>query len=205
MAVHAASSSCSASQPAGPPKHGEIEDGTEHHCAIFSLVSFNFGMDQNMIHSKRTGPEHSAQLSRLFDFFALGASADFIFGCELGSFREGFDKQGRQFGMVVHGACPRAQCQNSGAYGSIWDIQGNGIELADEGTWVVTGINRPVDLFWQAFTMKYKSESSGQTTTVGLLVGNLHILCGKNPPSVHLRRQIVHACLNYLATKTILD
>ena len=59
-------------------------EAPSHHWAGFSVVSFNFGMQQNRITPGKNASRHLDKLVQIFNVFGDEINAHSIFGCEMG-------------------------------------------------------------------------------------------------------------------------
>ena len=59
--------------------------------ASFTIASFNFGFDQNMMTGKRAGT-HFSNFARVCATIVQDGDADLLFACEVGASRQGLSK-----------------------------------------------------------------------------------------------------------------
>jgi len=173
----------------------------------FNVISFNFGINQAMLDSERQwNNKHGKKLRAIIHKCGDVALGDFIFGSEMGDHREGFEQSPANFREVVGLAHPGAECNTNGAYSSVWNVANRKEStLLEQGTYTVP-CGRDVDMHWQIFLIQRSGASqSAVVKPVGLIVGNLHIVCATNPPSEATKKRIVKMCLNYLADLHVPD
>ena len=185
------------SHGASQPVAGGVVD-----CLALHIVSFNFGIEQQMIESARAwGKKHSVTLRDLLDGMGNTCSNDFIFGSEMGGVDQGFEQARISIKHIVNDALPGAACASSGAYLSVWNIKTAGAAaVVDEGTWS-SPIGQRVHMRWQAFDITLRDASQLACKKVGFIVGNMHIPIpskGK-APSRTTKRSIVKLALTHLA------
>ena len=202
----------SASQP--------VEDREINRCLSFSFTSFNFGVQQSMLDAERKRQQHAKKLRQLLHGFGEVPS-NFIFGCELGGTRQGVTASSFDMQNIVQAALPGADWISSGAYFSVFNVDGRkDIILMQDGTWTPPS-GRDIDMYFNVFQLNNPSASQPGASNnpsasqpgassdagvvpgsqVGLVVGNLHIQITSHEaaPSVATRRRTVKMCLNYLA------
>ena len=77
-----------ASQPASSQSYGAVHfaKGKNVNCGQFSLLSFNFGMQQTMFGAAAKWTRHARTMANLLAKF--GVTADIICGCEVGGHRQ---------------------------------------------------------------------------------------------------------------------
>ena len=67
------------------------EDGSI--CIMMKLISFNFGIHQDMFQDKNWRKRHSREFEFLMDTFTDDYNADVVLGCEVGGHKQGLDKK----------------------------------------------------------------------------------------------------------------
>ena len=114
----------------------------------------------------------------------------------MGDARKGFHHTSIDVGHIVSDAVPGADFSTRGAYLSLWNVKNKATSLMQAGTWTATS-NHNVDMYWQAFDLDYR-DASQLAGRVGVLVGNMHIPCGSNAPTMNARKKIVDQALDHL-------
>ncbi len=176
------------------------DDAVEIH-----VTSFNFGINQAMLDSaKQWNKKHCKNLRAIIEKF--GEMADIIACSEMGDHKQGFEQSLANFPEVIGEALPEAECHTNGAYCSVWNIgKRKASTLLNQGTYTVP-CGRDVEMFWQVFLHQRSGASQPAVEKpVGLIVGNLHIVCATNPPTETTKKRIVKMCLNYLAELHVPD
>ena len=79
------------------------------------MLSFNFGVQQSKLTGSKQWSKHATKMSALLGKFADGASADVIFGCEVGTRKQGLRMANVDFNNVLHHHVPGASWRSSGA------------------------------------------------------------------------------------------
>ena len=182
-------------------------------CPALRIVSFNFGIEQNMLTSERQwAQKHVYKFRDLLRSMGNTFSHDFIFGSEMGGVDQGFDEARICMKHIVNDALPGAACASSGAYLSVWNIKTPGAAaVVEEGTWTAP-IGHRVHMRWQAFEITFllprdASQLAGhdaselESKKVGFIVGNMHTPVpnkGKGPKTP-VKRSIVKSALTHLA------
>ena len=188
----AASSSRGADQPAeqdrGTPAAAHARGASQP--ASFTVVSFNFGFEQKMMTGKNF-KTHCLNFGRVCAKIVQDADADLLFACEVGGFRKGLSRAAidakdiltKPFGDSV-GFC---EVDN---YLSLWGF-GGAPQPADvslrEDTYIYhVQTGRNIDAVISRFDVHIPGHD-----TVHVVVGNMHIVCGSSPPSIHTRQRAV--------------
>ena len=173
----------------------------------FRVVSFNCGVHQDMLASKKQwNKTHIHKFQAMLAAFGRVSRNDFVFTSEVGGVRQGFTAANLDFRSVVETALPRAACESSGAYLHVWNVQNKAAVVVASGTWTAT-TSHPTDMYWQAFDVTYRGASQPADRDalqlagpkVGVLVGNMHIpVGGSKAPTNAARRAIVGDALQHL-------
>ena len=167
------------------------------------IVSFNFGVDQQMLTSKKRWPEYERHLRGLLQRFRCSASnisddGAFIFGCELGGHLKGMTAANVDFAKIVRQAFRDAKSETHGAYAVVYP---RSAQLIEEGNFDPTGTTASV-MRYTIFLITIRGDSQPAGVPAYLIVGNLHIRTpskGKVPPK-ETRRNWTKLCLNHLAS-----
>ena len=167
--------------------------------ADFTVASLNFGFEQGAMTGKKL-KTHRANFGRVFAKIVEEADADILFGCEVGGHRDGLHHVGVDLGDYLH-----APFGNGVGYEGInnyWSVYrlGGAAHPAN-----VAPASKPpdVDMLYDSYIYTLPGETDVdavvtrfdvQTTEHGkvhVVVGNMHIVCGKNPPKIpnHLESQ----------------
>ena len=164
--------------------------------AKVNVVSFNFGIDQNMLKGKNW-LYHERKLRGLLQKFRLLHHGAFIFGCELGGHREGMADADVDFQNIVSNALTDAQSATHGAYAVVYP---SSAQLIDTDTFVPPG-NCNSEMRWTIFEMSIRGDSQLAEVPVCLIVGNFHIRTpsARRAPTKDQRRSWTQSCLNHLA------
>ena len=188
-------------QPAQLAEEDEVER------LPFRVVSFNCGVHQEMLTSKKQwNQKHFPKFQAMLSALGIVSTNDFVFTSEVGGVRQGFKAADLDFRSVVKSALPNADCESSGAYLHMWNIQNKAAKVVASGTWTAT-TSHPTDMYWQAFDVTYRGASQPADRDalqlagpkVGVLVGNMHIpVGGSKAPSPAARRTIVGDALQHL-------
>ena len=188
-------------QPAQSAEEDEVER------LPFRVVSFNCGVHQEMLTSKKQwSQKHSVKFQAMLSALGRVSTNDFVFTSEVGGVRQGFKAADLDFRSVVKSALPNADCESSGAYLHMWNIQNKAAKVVASGTWTAT-TSHPTDMYWQAFDVTYRGASQPADRDalqlagpkVGVLVGNMHIpVGGSKAPSTSARCAIVGDALQHL-------
>ena len=182
-------------------------------CVAIRVVSYNFGIAQGMLESpKKWNHEHIFTFRNLLEKFGDICGFDFIFGCEVGDKRAGFKKAKLNLDHVVNNALASAGSCTEGAYLQIWNTREKVATLVRSGVWSADD-NYQADVHWGAYDIHYREAFQFDVRgapqpaikRVGLLVANMHIPCGKKPPSHVTRRKIVKDALKRVADMQVLD
>jgi len=97
----------------------------------------------------------------------------------------------------VQEALQGSNWSNNGAYLHVWNIGEKAVAVAAQGNWSLKP--HDVDIEWQAFDLSYCDSGASQPAgQVGLVVGNMHIPCGKKRPADGTRRDYVRQVLGLL-------
>ena len=181
----AASGSRGALQPA-------TEDGGAPGAAppSFTIASFNFGFEQNMMMGKKSR-KHFDNFQRLCAKIVVDADADFLFGCEVGAFRQGFSRAGINVADILR----EPFGDNVGFtalhnYVSMWGFGGapQPVDVSLHGAAAIYWL--PLGRDVHAAIARFDVQVNGYGT-VHVITGNMHIVCSDNPPSVPARKQMV--------------
>ena len=70
-------------------KDGELDPK----CVMMHLISFNFGIHQDMLQDRAWRKKHSQKFEFLMDTFTDDYNADVVLGCEVGGHKQGPDKK----------------------------------------------------------------------------------------------------------------
>ena len=124
-------------------------EAPSHHWASFSVVSFNFGMQQTMLTPGKKASRHQDTLAQLFNVFGNEIKAHFIFGCEMGGHQQGFAHAGVDLGQIVRSVLPHAECHTQGAYASVWNTSGQRATCIQSDIFRI--LDRDVDMVWNIF------------------------------------------------------
>ena len=199
MASSAASASRGASQPAEEDRY--TPQGAAPRAApqrgSFTVASFNFGFEQNMMLGKRA-KTHCANFGRVTARIVDDAAADIFFGCEVGAHRQGLRKAGifakdiltKLFGDGIG----FSEVDN---YVSLWGF-GGAPQPAVVSLHGDTEIYRvPVGQDVDAVVARFDVQTS-EGDEVHLVTGNMHIVCGRNRPSIVTRQRAVRMLRRHL-------
>ena len=188
-------------QPAFKTEEDEVER------LAFRVVSFNCGVHQEMLTSKKQwNQKHIHKFQAMLSALGTVCRNDFVFTSEVGGVRQGFEAADLDVRSVVETALPKADCESSGAYLHIWNVQNKAAHVVASGTWTAT-TSHSTDMFWQAFDVTYRGASQPADRDalqlagpkVGVLVGNMHIpVGGSKAPSTGARCAIVGDALQHL-------
>jgi hypothetical protein len=126
--------------------------------AIIHVISFNFGIHQNMLQGSKAWNRHARTLSRLLQKVAKGCDADFIFGCEMGGHREGFSHADVDLDYVLREDLPEASYSLDGAYGVFYNMDADVAQLRKSGTFTPP-CGRDVDMHWTIFEIDFGGDS----------------------------------------------
>ena len=172
------------------------------------VVSFNMGMPQSMLNSKRRWrSEHVFKIRDVLTKLGHGASSDLVLCSEVGDMRKGFSVSNVDYDHIIQDALPGAFYVTSGAYLNVWNIQNRAAAVVDSATWSASAAHT-TDMHWQAFDLTFRDapqladRAAPQLAApkVGLLVGNMHITAGKHKASIQTKRRILQEALQHLTT-----
>ena len=171
-------------------------------CIALGLVSFNFGIEQAMLTSKRWNTTHIYNFRDLLVSLGHAGGNDFVFGSEVGAVRKGLSQAQVDYEHVVQDALPAAACSTNGAYLHIWNVRHQSALLKASGTWTADWVYG-TDMHWQAYDLLY----GDAVQLAGLVVGNMHIPCGsaKKAPPLCVRRGILERALTALSSVHVDD
>ena len=174
-----------AAQPVG---EGALPSQHVAECAGIRVVSFNFGMPQSMLESARQwNNRHIFKFRDVLSSLGHAAGNDFVFCSEVGDARKGLQAANLDCRNIVADALPGAAYSNSGAYLHVWNVRHQAAAVVASGTWSATTAHT-TDVHWQAFDLNYR-DASQLAGRVGVLVGNMHIPCGSNAPTMNARKK----------------
>ena len=203
MASSAASGSLGAAQPEMPahvPGHGASQpvDLTAKR-ADFTVASFNFGLVSSAMRGQKQN-KHLEQFARVCAKIVEQSEADMLFGCEVGGHRDGLHQVGVDLGDYL-----RAPFGDGVGYDGVdnyWSVYRLG--GAAQPSKADPASNPPdVDIVHGSYiyTLPREAEVDAMVTCfdvhsiehgkVHVVVGNMHIVCGKKPPSIPARQRMV--------------
>ena len=186
-----------------PQSKRELDD-TSFICVDLNVVSFNFGMQQEMLSSRTAWNKHAVNLARLLNKFGHGHIADFIFGCEVGGHGKGVQHAGVDLSNVVKEGLPSFKHETSGAYVALYEdmaeLKGAGVYTPPAG--------RDVHMHWTMFQIRGASQLADSHDASQLVddcvyvtVGNFHLRTPSTGqcPTMATRRSLTKVCLDHLA------
>ena len=79
-------------------------------CMVTTVISYNFGIEQQMLHSATWSPHIKAQFLELLHSFVAGYDADMVLGCEVGGHAMGLSRN--QMASLEPESVATKFCQN---------------------------------------------------------------------------------------------
>ena len=186
--------------PGHAPRHGVSQpvDITAKR-ADFTVASFNFGLQSLAMRGQRQH-KHLQQFARVCAKIVEQSEADMLFGCEVGGHRDGLHQVGVDLGDYL-----RAPFGDGVGYKGInnyWSVYRFG--GAAQPSRADPSCSPPdVDIGHGShiYTLPREAEVDAMVTCfdvhtiehgkVHAVVGNMHIVCGKKPPSIPVRQRMV--------------
>ena len=177
-----------ASQPA--EEGGQTPGSGAVQPASFTVASFNFGFEQGMMTGKQAAT-HCANFGRLCAKIVETADADMVCGCEVGAFREGFRRAGinvteilsKPFGDGIR----FSEVDN---YLTLWGFRGASqpaeLTLCEDSKVYRPPSGRDIDAVISHFEVNKPGHDKFH-----VVIANMHIVCGKKPPTIQTRKRTV--------------
>ena len=181
-----------------------------------NVASLNIGINQEMLQSHKKWPKHGKKLGQLVDRFFHADNNDLVFLSEFGDYRQGPKSSGVDLqALFEHAVGAGVQYAASGAFCTIYNGRTPDATLIERG-FQATRLAHQADMHWQAFLLKRRIEMcpeaggasqsarssdgvASQRAEVGLLVGNMHIIQGRNSScTLPQKKRIVKDFLNFV-------
>ena len=200
LASSAASASRGAAQPAGARVRADadIRTLTLTPGSFVTVASFNFGFVQDMM-TGRTANRNSRNFGRVCAKIVEAADADLLFGCEVGGFRQGLRSAGVSLVDILTDSFGQSiRFSEITNHVSVWNF-GGASQPAVGGASQPAVVRKfgltetfcpPSGRAVDAVIERFDVETSGHGR-VHLITANMHIVCGKKPPSVATRQRAV--------------
>ena len=175
------------------------------------MGSFNFGMDQDMLRSRKqkTVDKHCRNFGRVCGKLVEEGELDIMFGCEVGGARQGFRCEMINVKDILRepfGDISVAEVDN---YIAICRFRKSSVVLHGSPEKVeLAGTNRDVDAVITRFDVFWSTFDTGGAAqpAAHIVAANLHIVCGeKNAPTTTTRQRIVQLLRDQLERCTAPD
>ena len=173
-----------------------------------NLGTFNFGINQDML-GDRAFRRHRPNLQRVFGKLIDSADLDMCFGCEVGGHKQGLRAQKIELQDIL--APVVGKCSTVVQYGYVgcWnfapnDSAGDASQLAAQilHTQSCT-VTIPASAEILLAINHFKVQPPGGGAECELIVGNMHIECGKKAPNEAAKCRIVSLALRALEDRSV--
>ena len=174
----------------------QVTEEANYSCVRMKLISYNFGMQQEMLTSTKQWNKHTRNLCRVLSKFGEGSKGDIICGCEMGGHEKGFAASAADLGNVVKVALPGAKKETQGAYAVVYTKI---VELLQSGVKKYLSEVR-VEMHWTIFKLSVPDASQLAEVPIYIIVGNLHVRIphSKNV-SIQTRKNLTKMALDDLS------
>jgi hypothetical protein len=172
----------------------------------FVLGFFNFGIRQSMLRAGQPSFQtHMKNFTRVVAKLVEEGMLDILFGSEVGGFEQGFSKAGMNAEDFLQEPFANLHVIELDNTLAMWGFGGASqpVEVTPHGTPQIhrVKVGRLVHAAITQFIVGARGGAS-QPAKAFVVVGNLHIVAGKNPPTVATKRRIVDLLRIHLDTFT---
>ena len=172
-----------------------------------NLGTFNFGINQDML-GEKAFRSHIPNLQRVFGKLIDSADLDMCFGCEVGGHKQGLRAQKIELQDILAPVVGKCSTVVQHGYVGCWnfapnDSAGDASQLAAQilHTQSCT-VTLPASADILLAINHFKVQPPGGGAECELIVGNMHIECGKKPPTETTRCRIVSLALRALEDRS---
>ena len=141
---------------------------------------------------------HCAKFGRVCAQIVQEADADFLFGCEVGAFRQGLGKAQIRVGDILRRPFGDNVCfAEVNNYLGVWGFGGayQPVVVSLHGDAAIFHVPGPRQV--DAVIARFDAQTSGHGK-VHVVTGNMHIVCGDRFPTILQRQRAVRALRLYL-------
>ena len=169
------------------------EDGELYpDCIMMQLISFNFGIHQDMLKAGPWRRRHSQKFGELMDTFSEDYNADVVLGCEVGGHKEGMTKENQKSLKTTN---LNVTCTQN--YITALNQRGITTQLLREP--LVTALAGTTALDTQLVLTAVQAIQGTKKAAI-TIIGNMHIRTpsGKNVPTIATKQRLVREALRKL-------